>query len=279
MSGDHDLGLAHDLGTIFTRRRILGLMGAATASSVTGCDALPFFHRSEPEVVATGADGTPCVVHPSEVEGPFPADGSNRAHGTLANVLRESGIVRKDMRSSLNAAASAADGVELRLRVALVSVGTGCQPLAAHAVYLWHCDAVGHYSVYDVPDSTYLRAVGVSDQDGMLEFVTIVPGCYEGRYPHMHFEVYPSLDKATDYRNRLLTSQLAIPADVCTEAYKRHAAYGPSIERFAKSPLERDMIFRDNTPRQLAAQTLTTQREDDGSYSASVKIGLKSTTA
>lgn len=271
---DHDLGLANDLGMIATRRRLLGLMGSAAVVTVGGCDQLAFFGRAEADTIGMAADGRECVAHPAETEGPFPADGSNRAHGTLANVLKESGVVRKDMRTNLTGVGSAA-GVELRLTTTLVAVGAACAPLANHAIYLWHCDAEGRYSIYDLPAASYLRAVGVTDASGRAEFVSIVPGCYAGRYPHMHFEIYPSLRQATDYRQRLLTSQLAIPADACADVYGRLPAYQASVGNFAKSPLERDGIFRDNTPRQLKAQTLVMRKAADGSYDGTVTIGLK----
>lgn len=276
MHEDHDLGLPHDLGMLLTRRGALGGLGAATALLAAGCDRLPFISRSEAEVAAEGPDGKVCVVHPEETQGPFPADGSNRAHGTLANVLNDSGIVRKDLRPSLGTSATRADGVELRLTAHLVAVGPGCASLSGHAIYLWHCDAAGRYSIYELPNMSYLRGVGITDANGKATFVTILPGCYRGRYPHMHFEVYPSIEKATDYNNRLLTSQLAIPAEVCREVYGRNPAYHASIETFAHTSLQGDGIFADNTPKQLAAQTLTMTKSADGCYVATVTIGINS---
>ena len=272
---DHDLGLPHDLGRLLSRRTALTLLGAAATAGLAGCDYLPFVGRAEAEIVGKGADGVECVVHPRETAGPFPADGSNRAHGTLANVLVDSGIVRADMRPNLDNSGAPAAGVELKFTLNLVDVSRSCAPLKDHAIYLWHCDAAGKYSIYDLPNATYLRAVGVTDAKGQMTLSTIVPGCYMGRYPHFHFEVYPSLAKATDYRNRLLTSQLAIPGDVCTAVYNSVPAYKASIAAFAKSPLERDGIFRDNTPKQLAAQTLAMTKAPDGSYNGTVTIGLQ----
>jgi protocatechuate 3,4-dioxygenase beta subunit len=281
MTDEHDLGLPHDLGRLVSRRRALKVLASAGMTGmVAACDEIPFLSRPEAEATAIGPDGVECVVHPAEIAGPFPADGSNRAHGTLANVLRDSGIVRRDMRRNLQAAGAqadgvAADGVELRLTVTLVGVGTSCVPLSGHAIYLWHCDAAGKYSIYDLPHASYLRAVGVSDAQGKAEFVTIIPGCYQGRFPHMHFEIYPSLAVATDYKNRILTSQLAIPADVCRAVYENTPAYRLSVDNFAKAPLDRDMIFANNTTKQLAAQTLALHIEDEARYGGTVVIGLK----
>ncbi len=272
---EHDLGLHHDL-TIIGRRRALAWLGSAGMSAVlTACGEAPFFGRAEAEVIGSAPDGSQCVVHPAETAGPFPADGSNKAHGTLANVLDKSGIVRADMRPSLGSGGPVAEGLPLELTVELVDASRGCAPLAAHAIYLWHCDAIGRYSIYDLPEASYLRAVGVADANGRTTFTTVFPGCYPGRFPHMHFEIYPSLDKATDYNNRILTSQLAMPEPVCGPVYAAHPAYKDSIGNFAHSPLIRDGIFADNTPRQLAAQTPALQGDPARGYRGKVVIGLK----
>ena len=52
-----------------------------------------------------------------------------------------------------------------------------------------------------VTNENYLRGVQESDVDGVLRFETIFPGCYPGRWPHIHFEVYPSLADATSVSN------------------------------------------------------------------------------
>jgi protocatechuate 3,4-dioxygenase beta subunit len=273
----HDLGLGYDLGVLRDRRHVLKLVGVAGAGAfLAGCDRLPFIGGAEAEVTGTGNDGSVCVAHPAETAGPFPADGSNRAHGTLANVLAESGIVRTDMRPNIGAGGGrTAAGIKLDLTLRLVDVRQSCKPLAGHAIYLWHCDAEGRYSIYDLPEATYLRAVGVTDGRGAVTFATIVPGCYLGRAPHMHFEVYPSLAKATDYRTRILTSQLAVPGAVCKAAYAGAEAYKSSLANFARTPpTERDGIFADNTPAQLAAQTLKVRGSPADGYQATVVVGV-----
>jgi protocatechuate 3,4-dioxygenase beta subunit len=271
----HDLGLPHDLKLIGRRRALAFIGSASVAGLLGGCGDASFFDRAEADVIGTGRDGLQCVAHPRETAGPYPADGSNRAHGTLANVLDKSGIVRADMRPSLSAAQATAAGVPLQLTLQIVDVGQSCAPRAGHAVYLWHCDAVGRYSIYDLPEASYLRAVGVTDARGEVTFTTIVPGCYRGRYPHMHFEVYPSLETATSYENRILTSQLAMPEDVCHAVYSGTPAYQESVTNFADSPLSQDGIFASNTPRQLAAQRPVIDGDVTGGYRGRVVIGLK----
>lgn len=253
---DHDLGLQHDLRVLIGRRRALGLLGSAAAAGlVAACDSLPGMPGAQADVVGVSPSGAECVADPEETAGPYPGDGSNEAHGTLVNVLEDSGVVREDIRSGFGGMEGLAEGSPLAVELTLVDVGNSCAPLANHAIYLWHCDHAGRYSIYSLPDTNYLRGVGVTDSQGRVRFQTIFPGCYDGRYPHMHFEVYRSLTAATDYRHRALTSQLAMPAHICRQVYDGVSLYSESVENFAGSPLERDNVFRDNTPKQIAAQT------------------------
>lgn len=272
---DHDLGLQHDLGAFLNRRRALALV--ASASAIGALSALGKggrFSTARAEALAKAPDRRECMLDPAETEGPFPSDGSNNAHGTLSNVLKSSGIVRRDMRTNIGKTAIAAEGQVFDLEITLVNARQACAPLAGHAIYLWHCDAVGHYSIYDLPNASYLRAVGVTDSVGKAAFTTIFPGCYPGRYPHIHFEVYMSLERATSYRNRLLTSQMAMPADACRAIYAASKSYRASAANFTSVSVERDDVFADSTPRQIAAQTPMVTGGASGAYKGVLTIGM-----
>lgn len=272
---DHDLGLQHDLGAFLNRRRALALVASTTAiGALSALGRGRIFPTAQAEAIAKASDGRECLLDPTETEGPFPGDGSNNAHGTLANVLKSSGIVRRDMRTNIAKTAIAAEGQAFDLEITLVNVRQACAPLAGHAIYLWHCDALGRYSIYDLPNASYLRAVGVTDSAGNAAFTTIFPGCYPGRYPHIHFEVYMSLERATSYKNRLLTSQMAMPADACRTIYAASKRYGASAANFTSVSVERDDVFTDSTPRQIAAQTpMVTGGASDG-YKGVLTIGI-----
>jgi len=71
-------------------------------------------------------------VIPEETAGPFPGDGSNGP-----DVLSQTGVVRKDIRSSFGSSSGVAAGVPLSIRLALED-GADCAPLAGAAVYVWH---------------------------------------------------------------------------------------------------------------------------------------------
>ncbi len=163
---------------------------------LSGCNIGGLIGSSEANETATGADGASCIKLPSETPGPFPGDGTNRRSGSIVNVLIQSGIVRQDLRPSFAGMTPVAEGVQLDLSIRLVDVGNACAPLAGHALYIWHCDREGRYSLYNTDDSNYLRGVGISDSQGRIVFTTVFPGCYDGRWPHFHFEIFASPEKA-----------------------------------------------------------------------------------
>jgi protocatechuate 3,4-dioxygenase beta subunit len=106
-----------------------------------------------------------------------------------------------------------------------------------------------------VTDENYLRGVQETAADGSVQFTTIFPACYDGRWPHLHFEVYRSLDSATAYSNKLRTSQLAIPEDSCREVYGVVDGYDASVDNLDGVSLDSDMVFSDGFSLQLASVT------------------------
>ncbi|MEO9323597.1 3,4-dioxygenase subunit beta [Nocardioides sp. C4-1] len=237
---EHDLGLTHDLTRIreqrqrLGRRGLLGVLGGLGAVAVVGCATDSGGTASEtttsagspggpggtpPDGVTGGASSVEVAEGeiPEETAGPYPGDGSNGP-----DVLGQSGVVRSDITTSFGSASGTAEGVPVTVRMKVYDLdGTDATILEGAALYLWHCDRDGSYSMYDgdAVDANYLRGVQVADADGVVEFTTIFPACYAGRWPHMHFEVYPSVDEATSAENKLRTSQLAIPEATCAEVY------------------------------------------------------------
>jgi protocatechuate 3,4-dioxygenase beta subunit len=258
---EHDLGLQHDVHTLrrrgLGRRGLLGMAGGLGAVALVGCadqDGGSPTSGGAPPDGSMGASGVEVAEGeiPEETAGPFPGDGSNGP-----NVLTESGIVRQDITSSFGDASGVAAGVPLTLRFRVFDLsGDDAAPLPGAAVYAWHCDRDGSYSMYDgdAVDENYLRGVQETDSDGWLSFTTIFPGCYAGRWPHVHFEVYESVGTATSANNKLRTSQLAFPADVCAEVYATDG-YAKSVTNLAEVSLDSDGIFSDGYSLQLAKLT------------------------
>jgi protocatechuate 3,4-dioxygenase beta subunit len=239
-----DQGLQFDVGTLVGRRQVLKMLGlGGVAIGIAACG--PGAATGSPSASAAAAaslDAVDCVAIPEETAGPFPGDGSNGP-----DILEQSGVVRSDIRSSFGSSTTAAEGVPMTIRLAIQDVSDGCVPYAGAAVYVWHCDAEGRYSMYSqgVENENYLRGVQEADADGLVTFQSVFPACYQGRWPHIHFEVYPSLDLAVDAGNRISTSQVALPADTSAEVYAT-PGYESSVLTFPQVSLESDMVFAED---------------------------------
>jgi protocatechuate 3,4-dioxygenase beta subunit len=265
---DHvDGGISHDLPRLLSRRRALGgVLGTAGLTLLAACASDGTTPSTSATTTApvqqggpggappggTGGGSSVTVADgeiPEETAGPFPGDGSNGA-----NVLTEAGVVRSDIRSSIGGATGVAGGIPLTIRLRLVNLdGTTSTPFAGGAVYLWHADREGRYSLYSegVTEENYLRGVQAADADGVLTFTSIFPACYDGRWPHIHFEVYESVAKATSSANKMRTSQLALPRDVCEQVYAT-TGYEQSVSNLARVSLDSDGVFGDGYSLQLA---------------------------
>jgi protocatechuate 3,4-dioxygenase beta subunit len=272
---DHKGGLTFDIATmpgqrLLNRRRALQVVAGAGLAALVGCgsgdDGEPT--AASPTSTAGGSSttaGAPsaagsdaeCSEIPEETAGPFPGDGSNGP-----DVLAEDGIVRADIRPSFGPASGLAEGAPVTLQLQVLDGANGCAPLTGAAVYVWHCDRDGLYSLYSpgATNQNYLRGVQETDASGGVSFTTIFPGCYAGRWPHVHFEVYPSLADATGGGTAVATSRLAIPEDACNQAYDA-TGYAQSVTNLASLTLESDQVFADGTALQLATVTGST---DDG---------------
>jgi protocatechuate 3,4-dioxygenase beta subunit len=224
-----DQGATFDVETLMTRRSLLRAMGVGVGAAA---------------VVAYGGVGRAAaatVEIPEETAGPFPGDGSNGP-----DILERSGVVRRDIRSSLGRG-TIAEGVPLRVTFTVTDLAKGGVPFAGAALYAWHCDARGRYSMYSpgVEKETYLRGVQVADANGRITFTTVVPGCYPGRWPHIHFEVYRNRAAISDATKAIATSQLAFPREPLESVYAL-PAYTGSAQSLARLSLSTDMVFRDD---------------------------------
>lgn len=265
---NHDRGLEFDLSTMLSRRSLglfLGAGGAAaalaactpggstTASQPASSAATAPATASASPSAATSASATAsptltraiaeCGVEiPQETAGPFPGDGSNGP-----NVLEASGVVRKDITSSFGSASATAEGVPLTFTLTLLDNANGCTPMAGAAVYAWHCDRDGKYSLYDssLTNENYLRGVQEADSNGQVTFTSIFPGAYSGRWPHIHFEVFESMNNATAAGQVLAVSQIALTQAACDDVYAT-AGYERSVTNMLRTTLQSDNVFGDD---------------------------------
>jgi protocatechuate 3,4-dioxygenase beta subunit len=234
--------------TIDRRRALQLLLGGAGLVALVGCsnDSGAASAAAAGEQDSEGATAAAASAIPEETAGPYPADGSNGP-----DVLSQEGVVRQDITSSFGGASGVAEGVPLRLDLTVVDAASGAARPGA-AVYVWHCDREGRYSLYSAgaTGENYLRGVQEAGGDGRLAFDSIFPGAYAGRWPHVHFEVYASVDDATGDGSPIATSQLALPEDTCAAVYEE-AGYEQSVPNLAQTSLQTDMVFSDGVDQQL----------------------------
>lgn len=279
-----DQGLQFDITTLMGRRGLLGLLGGSLgAISLAACGVATPTSPAATQV-ATPASGAATsgstqtttsaslAEIPDETAGPYPGDGSNGP-----DVLEQSGIVRKDIRSSFGTSTATAAGIPLTLTLSIVDLANGAAPFAGVAVYAWHCTREGGYSMYSngLENENYLRGVQVAGADGTVAFTTIFPGCYSGRWPHIHFEVYPDQAAITDATKAISTSQVALPKTTCEEVYAT-TGYSASVPNLSKITLASDNVFGDDSG---VNQLATMSGGVSAGYTAFLKVGVDTRTA
>ncbi|MEL4307554.1 dioxygenase family protein [Joostella sp. CR20] len=177
----------------FLKRGVLGIGTLAfIPTAVTSC--------SDDDDSNTGSSSD-CELSPRETEGPFPIKSPSEL--VLSNIVSDR------------------SGVAMVINIQVVDNDTNCEPIEGVFVDIWHCDADGNYSEYgntqmqqtDYTDKHFLRGRQTTDASGNVSFVSIYPGWYRGRAPHIHVEVLDSNE------NSLMVTQIAFPEDTSSGVY------------------------------------------------------------
>jgi protocatechuate 3,4-dioxygenase beta subunit len=142
------------------RRDVLKTFGGAGLAAVFGARALDFLGE-DAQAAST------CLLTPEVTEGPY---------------WVENGLTRRNITEGKA-------GLPLVIRFTVLNAKT-CKPIKNADVEIWHCDAVGNYSAVNGASSRFLRGHQRSNALGKAEFLTIFPGWYRGRTPHIHMKVY-----------------------------------------------------------------------------------------
>lgn len=280
----HSRGLLHDLERLRNlqgRRTVLRMMAGASllplvrctavgadddeGAGTSGADAGRTDGGADADAGTADAGPVSCSRIPEETAGPYPGDGSNGV-----NALGMSGLVRQDIRTSIGTSSGTAAGIPLSVTIRLLDVNNGCAALEGYAVYLWHCDQDGLYSMYTLASENYLRGVQGADANGDVTFHTIFPGCYDGRWPHMHFEIFRSVALATASGNKIATSQLALPQSACNQVYAT-PGYETSVSNLTRTSLTSDNVFSDGSSLQVP---MVTGNVVDG-FSAQLTVAVR----
>ena len=270
---EEDRGLVYDVRTLIHRRRVLGLFGGVAAVTLLAACSADETTASTATATATptatpttSTTASPLDEVPDETAGPYPGDGSNGV-----NVLDDSGIVRSDIRSSFGSSTTTAEGVPLTIQLSVRDAATG-NALAGAAVYLWHCNRDGSYSLYGsgLENENYLRGVQQVDDTGTVTFSSIFPACYSGRWPHIHFEVYSDVATAVASGPIVKTSQIALPKEACDAVYAT-SGYEQSVSNLSQSSLATDNVFSDDGG---IHQIATMSGSVSAGYTAALTVGV-----
>jgi protocatechuate 3,4-dioxygenase beta subunit len=162
-------------------------------------------------------------------------------------------LVRQDIRGRYNE--SAAAGVEMQLHVRLIDKtksDAACAmmvPASDIEVYIWHTDAQGFYSGFGTrgtsdeqkPDAPYAgkpssnnlenadrfcRGVQTTNSDGVVSFLSVFPGWYNGRVLHIHIVCFK---KGSMSRGRIDYNKQKEPNWVFTTQFYFDVAFTKSV--------------------------------------------------
>lgn len=170
-----------------------------------------------------------CMVSPAEMAGPFPI--RTPAQLAQANIIGNR------------------TGIPLLMKITIQDQSNDCSPLEGVYVDVWQCDKDGNYSQYggnqlqstNYTNQNFLRGRQTSNSDGQVSFISIFPGWYPGRAPHIHVEVLTAGGVS------LLVTQIAFPVSVYSAVYAA-SGYNGLPDRSNTQ----DSIFSDSLDRNMA---------------------------
>lgn len=229
----------------FIRNGILGIASLATASKLLeSCSK----NDNDNSGSNSSTDGS-CTVSPAETKGPFP-------------IKTPSQLVLENIKSDRI-------GVALLINLTIENKSTNCAPLENALVDVWHCDKDGNYSEYggtsmqqtNYTEVHFLRGRQTTNAKGEVSFLSIFPGWYQGRAPHVHVEILTATGSS------LLVTQIAFPENVSSEVYSstNYVAHGQ-----ADTSNTRDNVFSDSLDDELA--TLTGNLTDGYTLSKTITV-------
>ena len=185
------------------------------------------------------AEAASCVLSPEVTEGPY----------WIANNLTRRNITE------------GRPGLPLELVLTVQDAKT-CEPIAGADVEIWHCDAGGTYS--GVSDSKrFLRGHQKADAHGRARFLTIYPGWYRGRTPHIHLKVH--VGGSVVHTGQVFFDEKTTAAVYRRSPYRSHGQ--PDTSHAA------DMIYA-QAGRSRATLRLTRRSNGRKGYRGSITLGV-----
>lgn len=156
-------------------------------------------------------------------------------------------MVRHDLRETQG-------GIDFYLDIGVIDIET-CEPLPHVALTIWNCNATGSYSSFTgidpdtaelldgwskrtdgtTDDETFLRGIQVTDDNGIVEFLTKFPGYYVTRTTHIHVTAQTNITDGVSYSSSAVQhiGQLFFEEDLLNEvyAYEPYAAHLETLNR------------------------------------------------
>jgi protocatechuate 3,4-dioxygenase beta subunit len=231
-----------------SRRQALRSVLAAPASAILTEKA----HAAQAPPAAADQPPGQCRLLPQAVEGPYYFDPK---------------LVRSDI-------AEGRPGIPLRLELRIIESGT-CVPIPNARVDVWHADAEGIYSGYSgqgpgrdtsTKGESFLRGTQMTDRDGRVTFISVYPGWYPGRTPHIHVKVF--IDQ-----KRLATAQVYFPDEFSARIYTTYEPY--KLRSTPDTTNDEDGIFRSGE--RDGGGTVLAMNPDGETVVAALLIGVDKT--
>lgn len=188
------------------RRTVLRTAGGAGLAAAFGARALGLLGED-----ALAADAATCLLTPEATEGPY---------------WVEYGISRRNVTEG-------GPGTPVVIRFTVLNALT-CKTIRNADVEIWHCDPLGDYSAVNGATTRFLRGHQRSSAKGIAEFLTIFPGWYRGRTPHIHMKVAVG-------GNEVHTGQIFFDETLTRTVY-RQAPYAARGQY--DTPHAQDLIYR-----------------------------------
>ena len=141
------------------RRDVLKSVSGASLAAVFGVRALDLMGE-DAEAAST------CLLTPEATEGPY---------------WIEHSLTRRNITEGK-------PGLPLLIRFTVLNART-CKPIKNADLEIWHTDALGAYSAVNGATTRFMRGHQKTNVTGKAEFLTVFPGWYRGRTPHIHMKV------------------------------------------------------------------------------------------
>ncbi|KAE8384116.1 Intradiol ring-cleavage dioxygenase [Aspergillus alliaceus] len=222
-------------------RRVKGLQSRApflkardldTVLNTTHHSTLDVDLSTDPEVLF--ASNATCILGPDVTQGPYYVSGE---------LIRDNIIEGQE-------------GVPLYLDIQLIDTNT-CEPVPQVYLDFWHCNATGVYSGVVANgngnsnddtniDTTFLRGLQKTNEEGIVQFKTIFPGHYTSRATHIHVLTHPANETSV------------LPNGTITGLYNTKSSHVGQLF------FDQDLIsvVEETAPYSTNTQELTTNAED-----------------